>query len=235
MAVVGRLVDAYGPRPLFLAGTTLVGLAGVVGALSPQLWVLVLARVLLGFGTCAGYPAAMYLIRSESRRTGLASPAGILTVLSVSTQTISVIGPTLGGLAIGLGGWRAAVAVNVPLAVVAVTLGARRLPRTPRTGPAPRIDLAGIALFAAHARRAAPVPQGAGALVAPPGDGRGRYRVHPVGAADRRPVPRPAGLRRQRPAARDVRAHAAQLRRPPTRSSTATPSGWRRGAGCRRR
>ena len=99
--VVGRLVDTYGPRPLFLAGTTLVGLAGVVGALSPQLWVLVLARVLLGFGTCAGNPAAMYLIRSESRRTGLASPAGILTVLSVSTQTISVIGPTLGGLLIG--------------------------------------------------------------------------------------------------------------------------------------
>lgn len=147
--VVGRLVDTYGPRPLFLAGTTLVGLAGVVGALSPQLWVLVLARVLLGFGTCAGYPAAMYLIRSESRRTGLASPAGILTVLSVSTQTISVIGPTLGGLLIGLGGWRAVFAVNVPLAVVAFTLGAWRLPRTPRTGPAPRIDPAGIALFAA--------------------------------------------------------------------------------------
>ncbi|MCE3550364.1 isochorismatase family protein [Pseudonocardia sp. RS11V-5] len=45
----------------------------------------------------------MYLIRSESRRTGLASPAGILIVLSVSTQTISVVGPTLGGLLIGAG------------------------------------------------------------------------------------------------------------------------------------
>ena len=105
--VVGRLVDTYGPRPLFLVGTTLVGIAGVLGALAPQLWVLVAARVLLGFGTCAGYPAAMYLIRREAQRTGRDSPASIHTLLAVSTQTIAVAGPPLGGMLIGLGGWRA--------------------------------------------------------------------------------------------------------------------------------
>jgi MFS family permease len=147
--VVGRLVDTYGPRPLFLIGTTLVGLAGVLGALAPQLWVLVVARVLLGFGTCAGYPAAMYLIRREAERTGRDSPAGILTLLAVSTQTIAVVGPPLGGLLIGLGGWRAVFAVNVPLAALALLLGALRLPRFARTGQAPGMDLSGIALFAA--------------------------------------------------------------------------------------
>lgn len=146
--VVGRLVDTFGPRRLFLAGSALVGAAGVLGALSPQLWVLVLARVLLGFGTCAGYPAAMYLIRSEATRTGRDSPAGILTLLSVATQTIAVVGPTLGGLLIGAGGWRAVFAVNVPLAAATFGLGALRLPRTPRTAPAPRLDHVGIALFA---------------------------------------------------------------------------------------
>jgi MFS family permease len=147
--VVGRLVDTYGPRPLFLIGTTLVGLAGVLGALAPQLWVLVAARVLLGFGTCAGYPAAMYLIRREAQRTGHDSPAGILTLLAISTQTIAVVGPTLGGLLIGVGGWRAVFAVNVPLAAVGLLLGALRLPRFARTGKAPGMDLPGIALFAA--------------------------------------------------------------------------------------
>src|SRR5690349_1717550 len=68
--VVGRLIDLFGPRRLFLAGTALTGIAGVVGMLAPDLGVLIAARVLLGFGTCAGYPAAMYLIRSEARRTG---------------------------------------------------------------------------------------------------------------------------------------------------------------------
>lgn len=147
--VVGRLVDSYGPRRLSLAGTALVGLAGVLGMLAPQLWVLVVARVLLGFGTCAGYPAAMYLIRSEGRRTGQDSPAGILTLLAISTQTIAVVGPTLGGLLIGISGWQAVFAVNVPLAAVGLVLVALRLPRTPRTGPTPALDLLGIALFAA--------------------------------------------------------------------------------------
>ena len=87
--VVGRLIDLFGPRRLFLAGTALTGLAGVVGVLAPDLWVLIGARVLLGFGTCAGYPAAMSLIRSEARRTGHDSPAGVLTALAVTTQTIS--------------------------------------------------------------------------------------------------------------------------------------------------
>src|SRR5205823_3983462 len=110
-------------------GTALVGVAGLVGTFAPSLTVLVVARVLLGFGTCAGYPAAMYLIRSESERTGQDNPAGVLTALSVSAQTVAVIGPTLGGLLIGLGGWRTTFAVNIPMAIAGIALGARRLPR----------------------------------------------------------------------------------------------------------
>ncbi|MEC3994852.1 MFS transporter [Actinacidiphila sp. DG2A-62] len=174
--VVGRLIDLYGPRRLFLTGTALAGVAGVLGVLAPNLGVLVAARVVLGFGTCAGYPAAMYLIRSEAARTGHKSPTGVLTALAVTTQTISVIGPSLGGLLISIGGWRATFAVNIPLALAGLYLGARRLPATPgraeaadggaapdrraadgraRAGSRPRIrvpaglDLPGMALFAA--------------------------------------------------------------------------------------
>ncbi|MFR9780455.1 MFS transporter [Micromonospora sp. MS34] len=148
--VAGRLVDVHGPRRLFLVGTVLVGVAGAVGALASDLLVLVAARVLLGLGTCAGYPTAMYLIRAEARRTGRDSPSGVLTVLAVSSQTIAVVGPTLGGLLIGLGGWRATFAVNVPLALAAFAVGWRRMPRQAR--PSAResvtLDVPGIALFA---------------------------------------------------------------------------------------
>jgi MFS family permease len=153
--VAGRLIDLYGPRRLFLAGTSLTGLAGIIGALAPNLGVLVVARVLLGFGTCAGYPAAMSLIRSEAKRTGHDRPAGVLTTLAVATQTIAVIGPSLGGLLIGFGGWRTTLAVNIPLAGAGVILGLLRLPKTPsaaRDGhgrPAAGLDVAGMALFAA--------------------------------------------------------------------------------------
>ncbi|MFF7329847.1 MFS transporter [Streptomyces sp. NPDC008150] len=151
--VVGRLIDLFGPRRLFLVGTALTGVAGVVGMLAPNLGVLVAARVVLGFGTCSGYPAAMYLIRSEARRTGEESPAGVLTALAVTTQTIAVIGPSLGGLLIAVGGWRATLAVNIPLALVGLYLGIRRLPATrPARAAAERplavLDLPGMALFA---------------------------------------------------------------------------------------
>ncbi|GAA4809472.1 MFS transporter [Actinomycetospora chlora] len=152
--VVGRLVDLYGARRLFLVGATLIGVGGLVGALAPSIGVLVLARVLLGLGTCAGYPAAMTLIRGEAGRTGQESPAGILTVLAVSTQTVAVIGPTLGGFLIGAGGWRATFTVNVPLALACLVLGALYLPRAAAAGGGVRavaraVDPVGIALFVA--------------------------------------------------------------------------------------
>lgn len=154
--VVGRLIDIFGPRRLFLLSTSLVGVAGVLGALAPNLGVLIAARVLLGFGTCAGYPAAMALVRSEAKRTGRDSPAGVLTALAVANQTIAVVGPLLGGLLIAAGGWRATFALNVPLAVAAVLLGLLRLPKSAGTGESPQrdrltaqLDLPGMGLFAA--------------------------------------------------------------------------------------
>ncbi|MEU8697087.1 MFS transporter [Streptomyces sp. NPDC048680] len=154
--VMGRLIDIFGPRRLFLVSTSLVGVAGVVGTLAPNLGVLIASRVLLGFGTCAGYPAAMALVRSEAKRTGQDSPGGVLTALAVANQTIAVLGPLLGGLLIGLGGWRSTFALNVPLAAVAVLLGLLRLPKEAGTGESPQrgrlaaqLDLPGMALFAA--------------------------------------------------------------------------------------
>jgi MFS family permease len=151
--LVGRLVDSFGPRPLFLVGSGLTIVAGLLGLFAPNLGGLVAARVVLGFGTCAGYPAAMYLIRSEAQRTGRTSPAGVLTTLAVTTQTIAVIGPTLGGLLIHLGGWRATFALNVPLGLASLALGWFALPRSTVLDDEPRdrarLDYAGIVFFAA--------------------------------------------------------------------------------------
>jgi MFS family permease len=158
--VIGRLVDTYGPRLLYLAGTSLVGIAGLLGVFAPSLWVLVVSRVLLGFGTSAAYPASMFLLRSESDRTGMKSPAKILAALSISNQVVAVIGPTLGGLLIGAGGWHLIFGINIPLSAACLFLGLRRLPRRAATraarqspgaeaGAAESVDVPGMALFAA--------------------------------------------------------------------------------------
>ena len=150
--VVGRLVDRHGSRPVYLAGTALVGVGGLVGTLAPSIGLLIVARVLLGLGTCAAYPAAMSLVRSEAARTGRSTPGGILTALAVAAQASAAVGPTLGGLLVGLDGWRTVFAVNIPLSLACLVLGRLRLPRTPAPQPgAPRpgaLDLGGIVLFA---------------------------------------------------------------------------------------
>jgi MFS family permease len=147
--VMGRLVDLFGPRPLYLIATSLVGIAGLLGALAPSLGVLIASRVLLGFGTSAAYPAAMSLIRSEADRTGMDTPAAILSSLSIANQVIAVIGPTLGGLLIGLGGWHLIFTINVPLSIICVVLGSLWLPRRSRSRGAGGLDYVGIALFTA--------------------------------------------------------------------------------------
>lgn len=154
--LVGRLVDIFGVKRLFLAGGALVAAAGAIGLITPSepqgIWWLVGARVVLGLGTCAGYPAAMHMIRAENERTGLRSPAGALTALSVATQTVSVVGPTLGGLLIGTWGWRSTFAVNLPLGLASLLLGwiffPRRTGLEPAAGDRPRIDWWGIVFFA---------------------------------------------------------------------------------------
>jgi MFS family permease len=76
-------------------------------------------------------------------------PGGVLAALSVSAQTIVVIGPTLGGLLIGAAGWRALFAVNIPLAVLCLVLGSILLPRAVDLDrPAHTLDFLGIGLFA---------------------------------------------------------------------------------------
>jgi predicted MFS family arabinose efflux permease len=92
----------------------------------------------------------MSLIRSEADRTGMDTPAVILSSLSVANQVIAVVGPTLGGLLIGLGGWHLIFTINVPLSLICVVLGSLWLPRRTRSRAAVgQLDYAGIALFAA--------------------------------------------------------------------------------------
>lgn len=152
--LMGRLADIYGAVPVFYAGVVLTMLAGVGGSLAPSLSVLVTWRVVLGLGTSAAYPAAMILLRRfAADERGRLRPSA-LSAVTIAGQVSIVVGPTLGGLLVLYGGWRATIVAVVPVALCAGILGLLWLPRgtTPRgaeRGSVRDVDFAGIATFAA--------------------------------------------------------------------------------------
>ncbi len=69
----GKVADRSGARRVYLLGPALVAVAGAADVLAPTLGLLITVRVVLGVGTAA-YPAAMALVRSQSRRVGREAP-----------------------------------------------------------------------------------------------------------------------------------------------------------------
>ncbi|WP_058042470.1 MFS transporter [Streptomyces roseifaciens] len=140
--VMGRLADSLGPRRVFLAGLAVVCAGGLLGTFAPAFAWLIAARVLLGLGTSAAYPAAMAMLRAESLRTGRPAPRPVMGRLSLAALGSAALGPTLGGLLTATTGWRGIFAVNVPLALLALAVALpwlphdRRRPAAAGTAPA---------------------------------------------------------------------------------------------------
>jgi len=119
----GRLAEEFGPRRIFLGGIAIVLLGGVLGGIAVNLPMLIVARVLIGLGTSAGYPAAMLLIRRRATAIGLeAPPSRVLGSLAIAGAVTVAIGPAVGGLLVGWFGWRAAFLVNVPFTILAFVM-----------------------------------------------------------------------------------------------------------------
>ncbi|MEV5241912.1 MFS transporter [Streptomyces cinnamoneus] len=152
---MGRLADAFGARRVLLLGLALVLAAAGAAPFAPGLGWLIAARVLLGIGTSAAYPAGMSMLRARATgHTGPGTvPTGGLGAISAASQVAVALGPPVGGLLVEYADWRAVFWVNVPLALAAMVMALVWLPAdrpVPRGGIAAlrELDLAGTALFA---------------------------------------------------------------------------------------
>ncbi|MFC8126938.1 MFS transporter [Streptomyces sp. NPDC057302] len=132
--VLGKLADSIGPRRVFLGGLVGVVASGLVGTLATGFGWLLVSRLLLGVGTSAAYPAAMAVLRDESRRLGTPTPRTVLGRLSFAALGSAAIGPTLGGLLVATAGWRGIFAVNIPVALLAYGAALRWIPKDPPPG-----------------------------------------------------------------------------------------------------
>ncbi|MFI7455301.1 MFS transporter [Nonomuraea sp. NPDC049714] len=142
----GRVADLLGRREVYLTGFALFTVASLLAGLSPDVWFLIVMRVLQAVG------AAMILANGTVIITEAFPPDRLSQGMGVYMGTLSVAqlaGPTLGGLIAATAGWQWIFWVNVPAGLVAIIWGAIILRKVPK-GPRRPVDGMGNALvFAA--------------------------------------------------------------------------------------
>ena len=99
----GRLLDAIGTRTGFAISMTWWSLACALHGFAHTLGLLVLARLLLGMGEGAAFPAATRVIAEWLPATDRATAMGII---NAGTALGSVLAPPVIGLLLWLSGWR---------------------------------------------------------------------------------------------------------------------------------
>lgn len=152
----GKLSEEFGPRRIFLTGIFLVLLGGIIGGFGQNLSILIVARVFIGIGTSTAYPSAMLLIRHRADEYTLSAPPGnVLGALQISALASSVVGLPIGGVLVGVFGWRATFFINIPVALIAFLMAALWIPQDTsiKSGRSmmeisSRIDCIGIIAFA---------------------------------------------------------------------------------------
>lgn len=155
MPTFGTFADIFGPRKVYVFGLIVTAVCGVIPTLFPTFAGALIARLGIGVGTSAAYPAVMVLIRDDATRHGRETPKGLLSAVSFSSLATATVGPVLGGVLVDAFGWEAIFLVNIPFALITLGLALAYLPpdsARPAASTTPRglkdIDWLGIALFA---------------------------------------------------------------------------------------
>ena len=141
LLLLGRAGDLYGRRRLFVAGLAIFAAASLVGGLSWEPWVLIVARFLQGMGAAALVPASLSLLtaifaKGEERNRAI----GVYGAMAALGFVVGMVG---GGVITEFMGWRWVLFVNVPVALATLLPTLAMVPES-RNERAPRsLDLAG--------------------------------------------------------------------------------------------
>jgi EmrB/QacA subfamily drug resistance transporter len=128
MLGAARLGDMYKKKTIYNWGLVVFTLGSLLCGLSPNVWWLIAFRVLQGFGavvTQALGPAIIVEAFPPSERGRALGISGSIASVGIS------LGPPIGGLIIGLVGWRWVFLINVPIGIIALLAALRFLRTTP--------------------------------------------------------------------------------------------------------
>jgi EmrB/QacA subfamily drug resistance transporter len=145
MLGVARLGDMLGKKGMYMTGLVLFTLGSLLCGMSPGVaW-------LIGFRALQGTGAVMMTALGSAIITEVFPPSERGRALGIIGGVVSVgiaLGPSIGGVLIGLVGWRSIFLVNLPIGVVTTFIVARFVPSSVR-GQSQRFDVAGALILMA--------------------------------------------------------------------------------------
>jgi len=146
VTAVGRFADMVGRKLLYVYGFGIFIIGTFLCGLAPSLELLVVFRVLQGFGAAMLQANSVALIVQAMPSDKLGRGIGV----QGAAQALGLsLGPALGGFLIVLGGWRLIFFVNVPAGLIGMGLGWFLLPRSRHLAERQPIDWLGIGCFTA--------------------------------------------------------------------------------------
>jgi EmrB/QacA subfamily drug resistance transporter len=137
----GRLADLLGRRRIFFIGAGIFAVFSLLGALSPEAWMLIACRALMGIGGALMWPATLgmtYSILPKER----AALAGGLIIGAAGFGNAA--GPLIGGFLTDVLDWRAILFLNLPIAALACFVTWRAVPESRGDAVERRFDYLGV-------------------------------------------------------------------------------------------
>lgn len=143
LPAMGRLSDMRGRKRMYVTGFAVFTVASGLCALSPTLGFLIGARALQALGGAMMYANSMAIIAEAFPPQERGRAMGIIgSMVSVGLT----LGPTLGGLLVGLLSWHAIFTINLPIGALGVILASRLL-QDDRVHHSGHFDAAGAVLL----------------------------------------------------------------------------------------
>ena len=143
LLITGRLGDRFGQKQMYLLGMVVFTLSSLWCGLSPNVEMLIVARVVQGIGASIMTPQTMSIITLmfPPHKRGVA-----MSVWGAAAGIASLVGPIAGGLLVDGPGWTWIFFINIPIGMIGTYLAVRNIPHFPSKQH--NFDWLGVALSA---------------------------------------------------------------------------------------
>jgi len=144
MLITAWLTESFGVRNTFVGASVAFIASSLLGALSPNTDVLILARVLQGAASGIFMPLSMSVM---SRLFPLEKQGLAMGIFGIIVVMAPALGPYTGGVLVDAFNWRYVFYLSLPMAIIALPMALLFLPERESDGPRPKLDGLGLLLL----------------------------------------------------------------------------------------